>query len=188
MFAALTAMGLSSAAGFNTWIPVLVVALTARYTDVMTLPQGYEWVGHPITMAIAAVLLVAELTLDKIPVIDHALDAAGTVIRPAVGALIFAATTAAERFEAGDWVQSNPWMPLVAGAILAFITHSTKAVVRPVVTTATVGVGTPVVSASEDFVSAGMSVGAVFIPIVAALFVVPLLVCLVWFAWKVRRR
>ena len=44
MIAALTGMGLSAAAGLNAYIPFLIVALVARFTDFITLPQSYAWI------------------------------------------------------------------------------------------------------------------------------------------------
>ena len=44
MIAALTGMGLSAAAGFNAYIPFLIVALVARFSDFITLPQSYAWI------------------------------------------------------------------------------------------------------------------------------------------------
>ena len=45
MIAALTGMGLSAAAGLNAYIPFIIVALLARFTDAFTLPVGFEWMG-----------------------------------------------------------------------------------------------------------------------------------------------
>ena len=38
MLATLTGLGLSAAAGLNAYIPLLLVGVVARYTDVVTLP------------------------------------------------------------------------------------------------------------------------------------------------------
>ena len=54
---------------------------------------------------------------------------------------------------------------MLLGVATAGIVHATKATARPVVNATTVGVGTPVVSAAEDVASLGMSLIAVFLPI-----------------------
>ena len=41
MIAVLTGMGLSAAAGLNAYIPFLIVALIAKYTDFIVLPSSY---------------------------------------------------------------------------------------------------------------------------------------------------
>jgi heme/copper-type cytochrome/quinol oxidase subunit 2 len=63
--------------------------------------------------------------------------------------------------------------------------HSGKAAVRPVVNATTGGVGGPVVSAAEDGVSVGLSLVAVFLPLLV-LVVLGLLV--VGFVVLLRRR
>ena len=92
MFAALTGAGLSAAAGLNAYIPYLVVALLARFTDVITLPSGFSWVESTPSIVIASILLVGEIIIDKIPAFDSVNDALGTIVRPASGAVVFAGT------------------------------------------------------------------------------------------------
>ena len=95
MLAALTGAGLSAAAGLNAYIPFILVALIARFTDVINLPHQYAWIESNWAIGIAAVLLLSEVVLDKVALVDHLNDAVGTFVRPATGGLIFAATTAA---------------------------------------------------------------------------------------------
>ena len=95
MLAALTGMGLSAAAGLNAYIPFLIVALVARFTDLITLPASYAWIESGWAIGIGAVLLLSEVVLDKIPAVDTVNDAVQTFIRPAMGGLMFAATSAA---------------------------------------------------------------------------------------------
>ena len=70
MIEALTGMGLSAAAGLNAYIPFLVVALAARFTDVITLPTSLMWIESGWAIGIGSVLLLAEIVLDKIPAVD----------------------------------------------------------------------------------------------------------------------
>ena len=67
MIAALTGMGLSAAAGLNAYIPFLVVALIARFTDFITLPQSYSWIESWWAIGIGAVLLLTEVVLARKP-------------------------------------------------------------------------------------------------------------------------
>lgn len=185
MLAALTGAGLSAAAGLNAYIPFILVALIARFTDVINLPHQYAWIESNWAIGIAAVLLLSEVVLDKVALVDHINDAVGTFVRPATGGLIFAATTAAEDFEQGSsFMQDNPWVGVLLGIITAGIVHTGKAVSRPVVNTTTGGLGTPVVSAAEDGVSLTLSLVAIFIPVL----VVFLLLLLLWGAFALWRR
>lgn len=185
MLAALTGAGLSAAAGLNAYIPFILVALMARFTDVINLPHQYAWIESNWAIGIAAVLLLSEVVLDKVALVDHINDAVGTFVRPATGGLIFAATTAAEDFEQGSsFMQDNPWVGVLLGIITAGIVHTGKAVSRPVVNAGTAGMGTPVVSAAEDGVSLTLSLVAIFIPVL----VVFLLLLLLWGAFAFWRR
>ena len=184
MLASLTGLGLSAAAGLNAYIPLLLVGVLARFTDVITLPEPYRWIQSGWTLAVVSVLLLAELVLDKVAVVDHVNDVVQTLVRPTVGGVIFAATTAAEQADASTWMQQHPWVGIALGVLTAGIVHATKATARPLVNTTTVGTGTPVVSAVEDAASLAMSLVAVFIPILVAV----LLLLLAWAAFTTFRR
>lgn len=185
MLAALTGAGLSAAAGLNAYIPFLLVALIARFTEVINLPHQYAWIESWWAIGIAAVLLMSEVVLDKVAIVDHINDAVGTFVRPATGGLIFAATTAAEDFEQGSsFMADNPWVGVLLGIITAGIVHTGKAVTRPVVNAGTGGLGTPVVSAAEDGVSVTLSLVAIFLPVL----VIFLLLALVWAGFALWRR
>ena len=184
MLASLTGLGLSAAAGLNAYIPLLLVGVLARFTDVITLPEPYRWIQSGWAIAIVSVLLAAELILDKVAVVDHVNDVVQTLVRPAVGGVIFAATTAAAEVDASTWMQQHPWVGIALGVLTAGIVHATKATARPLVNTTTVGTGTPVVSAAEDAASLGMSLIAVFLPVL----VVVVLLLLAWAAYGLVRR
>ncbi|QFG67721.1 DUF4126 domain-containing protein [Ornithinimicrobium pratense] len=185
MLAALTGAGLSAAAGLNAYIPFLLVALIARFTEVLDLPVQYAWIESWWAIGIAAVLLLSEVVLDKIALVDHLNDAVGTFIRPATGGLIFAATTAAGGLERGSsFMQDNPWIGVLLGILTAGVVHTGKAVARPVVNASTGGLGTPVVSAAEDGAAVTMSLVAIFLPVL----VVFLFLMLLWGGFMLWRR
>lgn len=171
MLASLTGIGLSAAAGLNAYIPYLLVAVLARFTDVIELPASYAWIESSWSIGISAVLLVSELVLDKIPVVDHINDAVATLIRPTVGGLIFAATTAAAEVDTSAWMQENPWVGVVLGALVAGVVHTGKTLARPAVNLGTAGLGTPVVSAAEDATSVTLSLLAIFLPVLVIVMV-----------------
>jgi len=184
LLASLTGLGLSAAAGLNAWIPLLIVGVLGRYTDVVTLPESSQWLESGWVLGIGAVLLVAELVLDKVPVVDHVNDMVQTFVRPAAGGAIFAATAAAEQADASTWMQEHQWVGWALGIVVAGLVHAGKAGVRPVVNASTAGVGTPVVSALEDAISLGMSLVAVFFPIL----VMVVLLLLAWAGYALVRR
>lgn len=154
------AFGLSGAAGLNAYIPLLVVSVLGR-AGVVHLAEPYALITHTWAIALLAALLVVEVIVDKVPGADHINDVIQTAVRPAAGALLFAAN-------AGVITQVHPAVPLVAGLLVAFSVHATKAAARPVVTASTVGVGAPVVSVLEDVASTITSLLAVFAPVIIA--------------------
>jgi hypothetical protein len=184
MLASLTGLGLSAAAGLNAYIPLLLVGVLARFTDVITLPEPYRWIQSGWALAVVSVLLAAELVLDKVAVVDHVNDAIQTLVRPTVGGVIFAATTAASQADSSAWMQQHPWVGVLLGVVVAGVVHATKATARPLVNVGTVGTATPVVSAAEDAASLAMSLVAVFLPVL----VVVVLLLLGWAAFALVRR
>jgi uncharacterized membrane protein len=187
MFAALTGMGLSAAAGLNAYIPFLIVALVARFTDYLTLPQSYAWIESWWAIGIGVVLLMAEFVLDKIPAVDSINDAVQTFIRPSMGGLIFAATSAAANLDSSTWMTQHPWVGIVLGIITSGLVHGGKTVARPVINAGTLGFGAPVASTVEDGASAGLSLAALFTPLLTVVLLILLAALLIWLWVTVRR-
>ncbi len=183
MFAILTGLGLSASAGLNAYIPILVVGLLARFTDVVALPHQYAWMTSGWALAGVAALLAVEVVLDKVAVVDHVNDAIQTFVRPAAGGAVFAASNAAARIDHSGWLADHHWVGWVLGVVVALCVHVTKAGVRPVVNVSTVGVGTPFVSAAEDAMSLTMSLVALLVPALVVVF----LIVLVLVGWRLTR-
>ena len=160
----LSAFGLSTAAGLNAYIPLLVVGLLDRYTNLINLSAPYDTISNPWVLLVVAVLALIDLVGDKIPAVDHAFHAAGLVINPVAGAILFMATTGS----AGD---VNPVLAAICGLVLAGVTHGARATIRPVATATTAGVANPVVSAIEDITSFVISLLAVVVPVLAVIVI-----------------
>lgn len=189
MLATLTGLGLSAAAGLNAFVPLLVVGLLSRYTGAVPLGDTWQWLEHPATLTILALLLAVELVADKVPALDSLNDALQTFVRPTSGGITFAAGSTAVPLEtarvedvvgeasgaAGDGGVGMVWIAVLAGALVALAIHIVKTLVRPVANTATLGCAAPVLSALEDAVSFVTSLLAVLLPVLV-LVVLPLLV------------
>jgi hypothetical protein len=164
----LTGTGLAASAGLNAYIPMLSLGLLARYTDLVDLPSGWQWLSNGWVLAILAVLLSIEFVADKVPVVDHANDVIQTVVRPTSGGLVFGAGASSETAtvtDPGAFFSSNQWVPVAVGVLIALGVHGAKAAVRPVVNATTAGLGAPVVSTAEDATSVVMAVVAIILPI-----------------------
>ncbi|MEU5879768.1 DUF4126 domain-containing protein [Spirillospora sp. NPDC047279] len=188
MLAVLTGLGLSAAAGLNAYIPMLVVGLLDRYSDLVRLPAEFGWLTNGWVLSILGVLLLAEVVLDKVAVVDSLNDAVQTFVRPAAGGAVFAATDAAERFDSSTFMADNPWIGWILGIVVALVVHLTKTSIRPVVNAGTLGTGAPVVSTVEDTVSLGMSILAILAPVVALIGVIMLAFVSFRMVRMVRRR
>ncbi|MEU0484954.1 DUF4126 domain-containing protein [Streptosporangium sp. NPDC006013] len=188
MLAALTGLGLSTAAGLNAYIPLLVVGLLANFTDQIRLPQEFAWLSNGWVLGIIGVLLLAEFVFDKVPVVDSVNDMIQTVVRPASGGVVFSATEAATRLEGSTWMSHNPWLSWVLGIGIALAVHIMKTTARPVVNATTAGVGAPVVSTVEDAGALGISLVAIFLPVLVILVVAGLALLAWWATRRIRRR
>jgi Domain of unknown function (DUF4126) len=188
MLAALTGLGLSTAAGLNAYIPLLVVGLLSNFTDQIRLPHEFAWLSNGWVLGIIGVLLLAEVVLDKVPVVDSVNDMIQTVVRPASGGVVFSATDAAARLDGSTWMSRNPWLSWVLGIGIALVVHLMKSAARPVVNASTAGVGAPVISTVEDAGSLGMSLIAIFLPVLVIVAVAVLALFAWWVFRKIRRR
>ncbi len=170
-----TAFGLSGSAGLNAYIPLLVVALAARFPlsdPLVKLQAPYDLLSSWWAIGLIAVLLVVEIVADKIPAVDSVNDGIQTFVRPAAGAILFAGS-------AHVITDIHPILSLAAGLLLAGGVHATKAAARPMVTVSTAGVGNPIVSTLEDIVAVVVSVLAVVLPIIAAVLLLGFVILII---------
>jgi hypothetical protein len=179
MIEILSAFGLSSAAGLNAYLPLLIVGLLARYTDLITLQSPWDILTNPWVLGLLVVLLIIEMTADKIPAVDSINDGIQTFIRPAAGAILFASNS-------NVISDMSPVLAMALGLMAAGGLHAVKATARPVVTATTAGVGNPIVSVAEDILSAAMTLIAIILPVIAAVLV--LIFGFFTFRWLWRRR
>jgi hypothetical protein len=172
-----SAFGLSASAGLNAYIPLLVVALLARFTDLLKLSSPWDALESWWVIGILVVLSVVEFFADKIPAVNHANDIIQTVVRPVAGAIVFAAS-------AQVISHVHPILALSAGLFVAGVVHSVKALaVRPAITATTAGVGNVPASIAEDLLSTILSIIAAVAPVVVAVILVLSGALLVWWIW-----
>jgi hypothetical protein len=184
---ALTGTGLAASAGLNAYIPLVLMGLLARYTDLINLPSGWTWLSNGWVLVLLFVLLAIEVVADKVPVVDHMNDVVQTVVRPTAGGLAFGAGSGAQTVtvsDPGSFFTSHQWVPVVAGMLIALSVHGVKAAARPVVNVGTAGFGAPIASTAEDIGSLLMSVLAILMPVLVLVG----LVLLAWGAVLVIRR
>ena len=172
-------VGLSAASGLRAFLPLLLACLAAK-TGLFGFHLGgnFRWLASDTALIALTIASVVEIAGDKIPVIDHGLDALGTMLRPGAGALVAAAV----------WNQNDPataaLMGLIFGAPLALGVHSAKASTRGVSTFSTAGIGNPILSVLEDFTALFLGLLAFLVPLLIPIFLVAI-ACL---GWKIAKR
>lgn len=193
MLEAITGLALASAAGLNAYIPLLGLGLLSKFTDLLTLPEGWAWLESWWALGALAVLLLIETVVDKVPALDTANDILQTVVRPASGGLVFSAGSASSTVAVTDpeaFVNSSAFWPFVIGVLIALVPHILKLVARPVVNLASAGLGASVMSTIEDIAAVVVTVLAVLLPLLALALIVLLVVLGVrWFRrFRARRQ
>lgn len=180
------AFGLSTSAGLNAYIPLLVVAVAGRLSaitgwNLINLRQPWDTLTSWWIIGLLLVLMVIEFTVDKIPAVDTVNDVIQTVVRPAAGAVLFAAN-------AKVVTDVHPVLALACGLLLAGGVHAVKATARPVITASTAGTANPIVSVAEDVLAAVISILSVVVPILMAAILIIVLTTLIWLMWRKRAR
>jgi len=176
-----SSFGLSAASGLNAYLPLLIIGLMGRYTDLITLGRPWNLLENGWVLLVLAVLLAVEMVADKIPAVDTVNDGIQTVIRPVSGALLFAASN-------NVITDMSPVLAMILGLLMAGGVHAAKTAFRPVVTATTGGVGNPVVSVAEDVASGSMTLIAVLMPVLAAIIVLAGFVLFSWLFWRLWKR
>jgi hypothetical protein len=174
----LSAFGLAASAGLNAYVPLLIVALVARFTDWIELGATWEPLTSWWVIGVLLVLGLVEFFADKIPAVNHANDVIQTFVRPAAGAVLFAAST-------NVVTDIHPVVAIIAGLLVAGGVHLVKsAAVRPAVSVTTGGAANVPVSIAEDVLATILSILAIIVPVVVAVVLVLLTAFVIWLLWR----
>ncbi len=173
-----SAFGLSASAGLNAYIPLLVIALLSRFTDLIKLSSPWDILESWWIIGLLVVLSVIEFFADKAPAINHANDLIQTIVRPVAGAILFAGS-------AQVITDVHPVLSMAAGLLVAGGVHAAKSLaVRPMVTATTAGAGNVPISIMEDILSTILSILSVIIPILVGMVVILFTSWVLWIFWR----
>ncbi len=173
-----SAFGLSASAGLNAYIPLLVVALLGKFTNLITLNSPWNTLESWWVIGILIILSIVEFFADKIPAVNHVNDIIQTAIRPFAGAIVFAAS-------AKIITDVHPVLAMSMGLLVAGGIHAVKSLaVRPAVTATTGGAGNVPVSIAEDFLSTVLSIIAAITPVIIAVLLILTGALLVLWIWR----
>jgi hypothetical protein len=155
--APLAGIAVAAACGLRAFLPLLLLGLAAR-AGIVQLHEGARWMSGDVALTALAIATVVEILGDKVPVVDHALDAIGMVLRPLAAS--FGAYAALV-----SW--PTPWGQLAALALgaLAVGVHLAKAKVRIGSSALTLGSANPLISLFEDVLSLALVALAILAPI-----------------------
>lgn len=165
-------IALAAIAGIRAWMPLFLAGILSR-SGVFELGPAFSFLSSTPALVAFGLATALEILGDKIPTVDHALDAVGTVLRPAAGALLAAAAIGRV---------ADPLTATALGAAVgipsAIVPHAAKAGLRAASTLFTAGIANPILSTLEDLVALALFVLAVFVPlaVVALLAVTAVLV------------
>ncbi len=161
-------VGLSAAAGFRVFLPLLVMS-AASMSGHMTLSPEFEWIGTYPALSAFAVASFLEISAYYVPWLDNLLD---TVAIPAatVAGTVVMASAVTEMSPILKWS-----LAVIVGGGVAGTVQGLTTVTRLGSTATTGGLANPVVSTVEAGSSLIMSILAIAIPVVAAVLVLGLL-------------
>lgn len=160
----LTGIGLSTMSGLNAYLPLLILALADRIGSTVDLESPYDRISSPGGLILILLVLPLELVGDKIPRFDHYNDVLHTALRPFAGAFCFMAI-------ASQHDDLNVWLAAVLGVSLSAGMHAWKMRSRIAITTATSGLGNPLVSLLEDGIVIVVAICSVFVPYAVAVLI-----------------
>ncbi len=156
---------LSAATGFRTFVPLLCVALAARF-GVFALDPQYGWLVSTAGVIALATAAVFEVGAYYIPVVDNLLDVIATPLSMVAGTLVMFTSIGADHGLPG-WLLAT-----VVGGGLSGMVQLTTMKARAVSTGTTGGLANPLLATTELIGSALLSALAVFLPVIAAVLAV----------------
>ena len=164
-------LGLAAASGFRVFLPpfLLSIAVRADAVDVDLTNSSLEYFDSNVAVILLGVATIAELAAYYVPWVDNLLD---SIASPA--AII--AGTGMTAIVLGGTDPVIQWaLAIIAGGGVTAAVQGATVVTRGVSTAITAGIGNPVVSTGENIASLILSIMAIFLAPLAALFALILL-------------
>lgn len=169
----LMGIALSAASGFRIFVPFLIVSI-ASLTGNLTLSDSFSWIGTLPALITFSVATLFEITGYFIPWVDNLLDTIASPVAVIAG-IILTASVVLDISPLLKWV-----LAIIGGGGAAAAIQAFTGITRAASTASTGGLGNPLVSSMELGGSASLSLAAIFIPLIAGIAVILLLV------WAVR--
>jgi hypothetical protein len=170
-------VGLAASCGFRVFVPMLVASIATK-AGLLTLDDGFAWVGTYGAIIAFSLATVLEIGAFYVPWIDNALDSIATPAAIVAGSVVAAACVS-------DMHPMLQWSTaIIAGGGGAGVVKAGFAGIRLGSTAVTGGVANPVVSTVEWIGALLLSILSVVVPVLAAVISLLLVAFLLRFAWR----
>ncbi len=170
IMATLMGISLAAASGFRVFLPPFLLSLAARFSvvwflDIDLIGTQFEFFTSTLSIVVLGIATVAEFAAFYAPWIDNALD---TIATPA--SIMAGVAMTAIVLEGNDPIIQ--WaIAIVAGGGVAATIQSATVATRGLSSTFTFGLGNSAVATGENVASVALTLIAILIPFLSALFV-----------------
>ena len=170
IMATLMGISLAAASGFRVFLPPFLLSLAARFNvvwflDIDLIGTQFEFFTSTLSIVVLGIATVAEFAAFYAPWVDSALD---TIATPA--SIVAGVAMTAIVLEGNEPIIQ--WtIAIVAGGGVAATIQSATVAIRGLSSTFTFGLGNPAVATSENVASVVLTLIAILIPFLSALFV-----------------
>ena len=170
IMATLMGISLAAASGFRVFLPPFLLSLAARFNvvwflDIDLIGTQFEFFTSTLSIVVLGIATVAEFAAFYAPWIDNALD---TIATPA--SIMAGVAMTAIVLEGNDPIIQ--WaIAIVAGGGVAATIQSATGATRGLSSTFTFGLGNSAVATGENVASVALTLIAILIPFLSALFV-----------------
>ncbi|HNW35374.1 MAG TPA: DUF4126 family protein, partial [Candidatus Ozemobacteraceae bacterium] len=164
---------LSACTGFRAFLPPLLIGIVYRFfPEWLHIGTGLGFLAQTPVLAALLVAAAVEFLGDKIPLVDHFLDAIELPVKMALSAMLTMLI-----LPDGDLKSIFLLIALVLGQGTTISVHAGKAGMRAASTAATGGVANPLISLVEEVVVGVGTVLAIIVPVLAA-------IAMAWLVWR----
>lgn len=172
---------LSAACGFRAFLPLLFVGVAAR-AGVFPLHGSYAWLSSTPGLVILLSATLAEIAAYFVPFVDNVSDLLATPLAMAAGAVMMLTAF-------GDHGGPIPWaLAVILGAGTSGAVQAATVKLRALSSGTTAGAGNAVVAGGELVGASTFSLIALFVPVLALILSLVLLVAVVRVLRRATRR
>lgn len=172
-------IGLAASAGFRVFLPLFALSL-ASYFGVWEVNESWNWIGSLAAVTTLGIATVAEIFAYLIPWVDNALDSIAIPLAAIAGTAVMVST-------AVDMDPVVTWsLAIIAGGGTATAIKGANAAGRLTSTATTGGLANPIVGAVETGAAVTVSAASIFMPVVAGVLVILILLVVLMVYRKLR--